>query len=102
MWRKIVQHPFAVAVVVLVAIICVSIATVPGPSPTTPPAQSQQAIAEATPSPSPSASPESDDELTKARRLGATAICRDGTYSFSAHRRGTCSHHGGVARWLRD
>jgi hypothetical protein len=31
---------------------------------------------------------------------GATAICRDGTYSFSQHRSGTCSHHGGVARWL--
>jgi uncharacterized protein YraI len=31
---------------------------------------------------------------------GASAQCRDGTYSFSAHRRGTCSHHGGVARWL--
>jgi uncharacterized protein YgiM (DUF1202 family) len=32
--------------------------------------------------------------------MGATAICRDGTYSFSRNRRGTCSHHGGVARWL--
>jgi hypothetical protein len=31
---------------------------------------------------------------------GATARCRDGTYSFSQHRSGTCSHHGGVARWL--
>ena len=31
---------------------------------------------------------------------GATAQCRDGTYSFSKSRRGTCSHHGGVARWL--
>jgi hypothetical protein len=31
---------------------------------------------------------------------GATARCRDGTYSFSRHRSGTCSHHGGVARWL--
>ena len=31
---------------------------------------------------------------------GASAQCRDGTYSFSAHRRGTCSHHGGVAHWL--
>jgi hypothetical protein len=31
---------------------------------------------------------------------GATARCRDGTYSFSASRRGTCSHHGGVADWL--
>jgi hypothetical protein len=32
---------------------------------------------------------------------GATAQCRDGTYSFSKNRRGTCSHHGGVVRWLR-
>lgn len=31
---------------------------------------------------------------------GATARCRDGTYSFSQHRSGTCSHHGGVAEWL--
>ncbi len=32
---------------------------------------------------------------------GASALCRDGTYSFSENRRGTCSHHGGVAKWLR-
>lgn len=31
---------------------------------------------------------------------GATALCRDGTYSFSRSRRGTCSHHGGVQKWL--
>ncbi|AHH17048.1 hypothetical protein DUF 3761 [Nocardia nova SH22a] len=31
---------------------------------------------------------------------GATAQCSDGTYSFSQHRSGTCSGHGGVARWL--
>ena len=31
---------------------------------------------------------------------GATARCRDGTYSFSQHRSGTCSDHGGVAAWL--
>lgn len=31
---------------------------------------------------------------------GATAQCEDGTYSFSQSRRGTCSHHGGVAIWL--
>ncbi|MFL6283566.1 MAG: surface-adhesin E family protein [Pyrinomonadaceae bacterium] len=30
---------------------------------------------------------------------GATALCRDGTYSYSEHRQGTCSHHGGVAEW---
>lgn len=32
---------------------------------------------------------------------GACAICGDGTYSFSKNRRGTCSHHGGVAQWLK-
>jgi hypothetical protein len=31
---------------------------------------------------------------------GASAKCRDGTYSFSQSRRGTCSRHGGVAEWL--
>jgi len=31
---------------------------------------------------------------------GASARCRDGTFSFSQSRRGTCSHHGGVAEWL--
>jgi len=28
-----------------------------------------------------------------------TAKCRDGTLSYSQSRRGTCSHHGGVAEW---
>jgi hypothetical protein len=32
--------------------------------------------------------------------IGASAQCRDGTYSFSQSRRGTCSHHGGVAEWF--
>lgn len=31
---------------------------------------------------------------------GATALCKDGTYSFSQTHSGTCSHHGGVAVWL--
>lgn len=33
---------------------------------------------------------------------GATAKCRDGTYSYSAHRRGTCSWHKGVAVWYKN
>lgn len=41
-----------------------------------------------------------EQKRAAAERLGATAICRDGTYSYSANRRGTCSHHGGVAQWL--
>lgn len=31
---------------------------------------------------------------------GVTAICNDGTYSYSKHRSGTCSHHGGVKVWI--
>ncbi|WP_409185306.1 DUF3761 domain-containing protein [Amycolatopsis sp. VS8301801F10] len=31
---------------------------------------------------------------------GATAQCNDGTYSYSQHRSGTCSRHGGVKQWL--
>jgi hypothetical protein len=31
---------------------------------------------------------------------GASAQCRDGSFSFSASHRGTCSRHGGVANWL--
>lgn len=29
------------------------------------------------------------------------AICVDGTVAYSVNREGTCSHHGGVATWLR-
>jgi len=31
---------------------------------------------------------------------GATAKCKDGTYSKSKHHEGSCSHHGGVAEFL--
>jgi hypothetical protein len=31
--------------------------------------------------------------------VGATARCSDGAYSFSRHRGGTCSSHGGVAQF---
>lgn len=29
-----------------------------------------------------------------------TAVCRDGTESFSRHASGTCSWHGGVRQWV--
>ena len=31
---------------------------------------------------------------------GVTAICNDGTYSYSQHASGTCSWHGGVGSWI--
>jgi hypothetical protein len=39
-------------------------------------------------------------EQAPARPAGATAKCADGAYSFSQHRQGTCSGHGGVGQWL--
>jgi hypothetical protein len=33
---------------------------------------------------------------------GATAVCDDGTVSYSAHHSGTCSWHGGVRAWNPD
>jgi hypothetical protein len=43
-------------------------------------------------------SPCSNPDLTPA---GATALCNDGTYSYSLNASGTCSWHGGVAEWLQ-
>lgn len=41
-----------------------------------------------------------DPEYSAVQPSGATALCGDGTYSFSRHHRGTCSHHDGVAQFL--
>ena len=42
----------------------------------------------------------SSSTSTSSSSSTATAQCRDGSYSYSRHRSGTCSHHGGVARWI--
>lgn len=52
-------------------------------------------IAPPTPAPKPSSSSSSNQIPAS----GPTAKCRDGTFSYSQNRRGTCSHHGGVAVW---
>ncbi|WP_099112766.1 DUF3761 domain-containing protein [Xenorhabdus miraniensis] len=37
----------------------------------------------------------------KSVKKGAnTALCKDGTYSKSKSRKGACSRHGGVSKWL--
>jgi Protein of unknown function (DUF3761) len=38
-------------------------------------------------------------ECVTTHQDGETAICNDGSHSFSKHHSGTCSHHGGVAQW---
>lgn len=35
-----------------------------------------------------------------AKPQDATARCRDGDWSYSQHRQGTCSYHRGVACWI--
>lgn len=47
----------------------------------------------------PTAAPTANDPYAAAKAAGATAICADGTWSYSAHRSGTCSGHGGVHWW---
>ena len=37
--------------------------------------------------------------MASRRPAGATAHCGDGSWSFSEHHQGTCSHHSGVAEW---
>lgn len=33
---------------------------------------------------------------------GATAQCKDGTYTHAAHHEGACADHGGVTKWLSN
>lgn len=43
-------------------------------------------------------SPSMDAQAPK----GATAQCKDGSYSTAKTKRGACSSHGGIATWLAD
>ncbi|WP_415644128.1 DUF3761 domain-containing protein [Sphingomonas antarctica] len=65
------------------------------PAPSSRPAQT----APATYAPAPRA-PAAGQNTNPAGPNGATAKCRDGSVSYSAHRSGTCSRHGGVAQWF--
>jgi len=37
---------------------------------------------------------------TGAAPAGATGQCKDGTFTMSKTHSGSCSHHGGVAKWF--
>jgi hypothetical protein len=65
--------------------------TVPAPVAPAPVVQTPVAPAPAPVAPAPAPAPGG----------GATALCNDGTLSYSATHRGTCSHHGGVAVWYK-
>lgn len=73
------------------------------PRPKATPTEKPRAEATARPTPTlaptqpPTAKPA--DPYAAAKAAGATAICADGTWSYSKSRSGTCSKHGGVHWW---
>ena len=70
-----------------------------GPVATPPPAPTVRPTAHAV-TPKPVApKPTATDADAAAKAAGATAICADGTLSFSKTRSGACSQHGGVHWW---
>jgi serine/threonine-protein kinase len=71
------------------------------PTPVTTPTPSPSPKAAATsapPAPPPPPAPPADP-YAAATAAGASAVCADGSWSFSKTRSGTCSHHGGVHWW---
>lgn len=64
------------------------------PAPSAPTAQQPSAAA-------PTTAPASSANASNTDATGATAKCKDGTYSHSKHHSGSCSHHGGVAQFLQ-
>src|ERR1700676_4048783 len=63
---------------------------------------SPAAAPKAAPAAAPKAAPAAKATATTGNTdpTGATAKCKDGTYSKSKHHTGSCSHHGGVAEFL--
>lgn len=51
-------------------------------------------VAAQAPAPPPVAQPPAADPYAAATAAGASAVCADGSWSFSKNRSGTCSHHG--------
>jgi hypothetical protein len=52
------------------------------------------------PKPAPKVAPRANASTENNNPNGATAQCKDGSYSHAAHHAGACGHHGGVAKWL--
>jgi serine/threonine-protein kinase len=69
------------------------------PTPKATPSPTPTATPKATPKPAATKKPAPVDQKAAAKAAGATAICHDGTWSYSKHRSGTCSGHGGVHWW---
>jgi Protein of unknown function (DUF3761)/Bacterial SH3 domain len=85
-------HGNTIALLVTTEVVPISPATVQRPRRTLPPISGRSYInVDGIGVPSP--------VFSETKPAGSSARCRDGSYSFSQHRRGTCSYHGGVAEW---
>lgn len=76
-------------------------AAAPAPAVQAPVAPAPAVQAPIAPAPAPAAPVAPAPAPAPAPGGGATALCNDGTLSYSATHRGTCSHHGGVAAWYK-
>lgn len=76
--------------------------TAMAPTPVVASAPQQPAVTAKLPTPTPAATVAKTSSMPApaGAPAGATAQCKDGTFSTSQHHSGTCSHHGGVAKWL--
>jgi outer membrane biosynthesis protein TonB len=81
-------------------------APTPTPTPTLEPTPEPSSTPTPTPTPTPAPTkppvtppPPTVDPYAAAKARGATAICADGTLSFSPNRTGACSGNGGVHWW---
>src|SRR5487761_1407189 len=94
----------------LLAAACDSAGVSPSSSDASPPTASASIQATSAPqaTPTPRAAPITkahasnappQDPYAAAKAAGASAVCADGSWSFSQNRSGTCSHHGGVHWW---
>jgi hypothetical protein len=68
--------------------------TAPAPAPSKSASKAETATTAPAPTQAAAKTPSNTDPT------GATALCKDGTYSHSKHHTGACSHHGGVSQWL--
>jgi hypothetical protein len=75
-----------------------SAAAKPAAAPAAAPAATAKSTAAA--KPAAAAAPASTGTSVNNDATGATAKCKDGSYSHSKTHSGTCSKHGGVATWL--
>ena len=70
------------------------------PAPAAHPAASAAPASAPAPAASALTNPAPAQPAAAAAPAGATAQCKDGTYSTNKHVSGTCDHHGGVGKWI--